>query len=321
METNTDIYSKYEDGEDALILNMKNVRTFVEYGVDEDDVIEAHMLLAEFALDDSKPENVKRNLAQKYLRRLYKEGTLRQFGYGRYRKPSEPEELDFAAEVPEVKPTNIKLPLGANDVVVIEHGEMVVVGGQVNAGKSTFMFEVLARNYKEWPIRYFYSKELSDLKIHDFKKRMSIDGSHKNIRAFKMKPNFEDFITGEKAIYLFDYIRLGENQKPWYVDDQLAAVLEKIGEGVAFTAIQAHSGNNYKLKGGDYALMVPHHGFVLNRDTGLIMVAKSKTPGADFKVKQYRVGEKGLYSDYKNWVDIAELSSNRQDRQHGHRRQ
>jgi hypothetical protein len=74
-------------------------------------------------------------------------------------------------EEPEIE-YPVRLPLGLNDLAEISQGNIILVAGEFNAGKTSFLFDVLKNNKGKVPIRYI----TSEMSKSEFKKRFASFG-------------------------------------------------------------------------------------------------------------------------------------------------
>ena len=55
----------------------------------------------------------------------------------------------------------MRLPLGLDQYVLIYPGDLIVVAGATNAGKTAFLLDLVRFNWDQFPVKYLTS-ELSD---------------------------------------------------------------------------------------------------------------------------------------------------------------
>ena len=129
---------------------------------------------------------------------------------------------------------------GFDDNLTLYPGSIVIVAGVSNMGKTTFMHNILVRNMDTWKCRYLTNEMGSE----EFRDRMD------NFEdAFELTDEFGDpkFETGTRysdyqdvvlanGLTIIDYLDPGES--PYLVGQQIDAIKQKIGGGVAFIAIQ-----------------------------------------------------------------------------------
>lgn len=170
--------------------------------------------------------------------------------------------------------TDIEMPLNLNKLVDLKAGQIVLVAGVTNTGKTSFMIDFMARNMKRWRVRYINS----EMDANEF--RSVLD-------AYKGVPQFED--------WKFEPIRLGHNVHPAdlilpgygnlniidylhpteakYAADWVANIHDRLDGAVAVISVQRKQGSDFGY-GGPMLNARPR--LVLNLDWRKCTIVKVK---------------------------------------------
>ncbi len=180
---------------------------------------------------------------------------------------------------------------GFDDNIALFPGNIVTVAGISNAGKTTFMHNLLVLNLDSWEnrgVRYL----TNELNAPEFKDRMSHHAEHYELtdefgeprfEAATRYDNYQDVIL-PNGLNLIDWLDPGEN--PYFVGKQLKAISEALVGGVAFVAMQKkdiiiqdnlghekHIPSPYAI-GGQYTVHLPR--VVLHIEENYLYVKKVK---------------------------------------------
>ena len=195
----------------------------------------------------------------------YKRRGILEGNRGKYRWVNrELESLDWV----DADPTNIleiKWPygwgdgtsFGFNDNLTLYPGSIVVVSGETNLYKTALLLNVLVLNLDEWEergVRYLTNEmgkeELRD-RLDPFEESYELTDAfgEPRFKAATRYDSYEDVVvTG--GMNIIDYLDPGEH--PFLVGQQIDAILRKLGDGVAFIALQKRRGAEYGA-GGQYS--------------------------------------------------------------------
>jgi len=197
------------------------------------------------------------------LKRLVEKGVLKKdrYRHGGYKRTATIECYDFASEVEENKPLGVSYPLNLKNFLNITANQLLQVSGRYDSGKSTFLFDVMARNYEEYKIVHILSEEWSGPAIKERQEQLGIPIPHPNIKTYPMLPGWEDLIS-QGDIALIDYVRASQN--PFEIDAQIHRILRELNGGIAIFATQKHPGLD-KPTGGQFAVNAVHHVILLDK--------------------------------------------------------
>ena len=145
----------------------------------------------------------------------------------------------------------IRLPLSLSEMVEIIQGNIILVAGEFNAGKTTFLLNILQMNKNRVPIRYISS----EMKKNEFLKRFR---GFKNVPADFWKPDemtdyvlkSQDFQTAIKpdGLNIIDYLEF-RGADFTLGAEYLAQIHDKLTTGVAIVAIQKKEGQRMPRSG------------------------------------------------------------------------
>jgi hypothetical protein len=189
---------------------------------------------------------------------------------GCYRKvETDVEIMDLSAE--EEKPLNIRFPFKIHDMVNIMPGNIILVAGAPDAGKTAFLMNFVAWNMDNFDVHYFNSEMgVSELK-------MRLRGFDRPLESWKFTAyersfNFVDVIKpGNGKINIIDFLEIHDNF--WEVGGMINDIHKKLKGAVAVIAIQKQPGRD-EGRGGNMTLEKPR--LALAMDHGKIKIVKAK---------------------------------------------
>lgn len=147
-------------------------------------------------------------------------------------------------------PLPIVMPLGISNLVNLHAGNLVVLAGTTNAGKTAMALEIIKlNNNSPMPAYYFYSEgganELRDRL--DKCEGMAIE--EWNFRLFSRSTNFADVIAPD-CLNVVDYLEMTGDF--WEVNKHLTDICNKIGSGLAVVCIQKKKDAIF-ARGGEFS--------------------------------------------------------------------
>jgi len=207
------------------------------------------------------------------LGRFVKEGLIERVGgqNGIFRRiEGECEEMDWLNC--ETKTVPLWLPFELHDLVEIMPGNIILVAGSPNAGKTAFLLNVIRYNMKKFEVHYFNSEMGSG----ELKKRLDkfddlVLGDW-SFKAYERGGQFQDVIkSGEGRVNVIDFLEIYENF--YEISKPLAEIHKKLKGAVAIVALQKNPGCDTGL-GGYRTLEKPR--LALSIDSGVLKIVKAK---------------------------------------------
>jgi len=189
------------------------------------------------------------------VHRLKEEGFLEKYGNkaGVYRRVDKNfEKMDILSA--SGKEANIELPLGLGDLAKLYPGNIAVIAGSKEAGKTAFLLNVAAANLGKKKIVYLNSEMGED----EFKNRLLGFGSFElprwvaNMDIYKLRTTQmpSDYIDGSDTIWIVDYLEIAEDFSK--IALPLAKIHEKLGQGLALIGLQKADGKDVG-RGADFS--------------------------------------------------------------------
>jgi len=222
-----------------------------------------------------------RKAALMALLRLYEEGVIERNPrtFGRYRKIiRECTPMNWKA-APMI-PIDLRLPMGLSDLVHIYPGNVIIVAGAPDAGKTSLLLNIVKLNQQDFEVHYFNS-EMGESEFH---KRLSLFEGMKDedwkFKSWERSDFFEDIIQ-PNAINIIDFLEIVDNA--FLVATHISRIHEKLDKGVAIIAIQ----KSPPFKGKDGKWHTPDLGrgasfslekarLYISLDFGIMKVVKAK---------------------------------------------
>lgn len=223
---------------------------------------------------------------------------------GIYRKiESDINYITFDEDEPNDQPYPIILPLDLHEIVEISEGNIVLCAGEFNAGKTTFLMNVLQMNKNKMPIRYLSS----EMGKSEFKKRfrgfgLPIDFWRQDEMTDYVKRSY-DFhnVLKPDAINIIDYLefRDADYTKGAQI---LTDIHDRLGKGVAIVAIQKKE-NQRLPRSGDLVLEKPRLAISFSKtdkenSIGVCEILKAKIPrlgNCDGKKVRFEITQLGSH--------------------------
>lgn len=207
------------------------------------------------------------------IHRLRKQGVIEKHGTkdGCYRLvDTSCEAMNFMEA--DSKTVNLQLPFNIHDRVLFYPGNLIVVAGTPNAGKTAFLINVIKQNMNRFEIHYFNS----EMGGAEFRKRLEKDKSLKlsdwKFKAWERSENFQDVIKpGKGKLNIIDFLEVYEEF--YRVSGTLADIHRKLKDALCIIALQKNPGSTTGL-GGFRTLEKPR--LALAMDTGTLKIIKAK---------------------------------------------
>jgi hypothetical protein len=156
------------------------------------------------------------------------------------------EDIDYLSATEERM--EIKLPLDIHELVEIMPGNIIILAGEPNAGKTSWIFNFVKMNMYAYDITYFNS----EMAPEELKKRlMKIEDVPIDGWRWKVKGNAENYadhiVPGKGNINIIDYLEI---YKDFYeAGGNINEIYRKLDGALAIIAIQKNPGTNTGLGG------------------------------------------------------------------------
>jgi len=169
-------------------------------------------------------------------------------------------------------PLNIGLPFDIHKKVNIYPGNVIVLAGAPNAGKTAFMLTTIRLNMYDFPIYYFSSEMGAEELAIRLEKFPGMELDDWRFEARERAGNYADAIVPD-AINVIDYWEFSGGEAFYQIGEGLRAVWEKLGTGIAIVALQ--KGRNRDIgRGGEFGLEKPR--LYLSMGAGRLTIVKGK---------------------------------------------
>ena len=194
-------------------------------------------------------------------------------GYGWYRR-KESDLTDINWKNADENPLDIKIPLELGKMANFFNGDIFIIAGESNAGKSAMCLNIVELNMNDWDCRYF-SSQLSGANL---KKRISFFETpieRWDMPAYDRLDNYHDALF-PGAINIIDFLIITDNF--WEIGTKIKDIhhaLRKTG-GIAIVAIQKSPYKEYG-RGGDITKDLATLYITLS-EAGMAKIIKLKDP-------------------------------------------
>lgn len=168
---------------------------------------------------------------------------------------------------------NLWLPFGLADYVEIYSGNVIIVAGAPNAGKTSLLLNIIAENqHKGWDT-YYFNSEMSEGELK--KRLMLFDYISLNEWKFKAYERAEDFqdviVPGKNSLNIIDFLEV--HDEFYIIGRKIKEIHDRLKGGLAIIALQKNPGCDQGL-GGFRSLEVAR--LALAIDYGRIKIVKAK---------------------------------------------
>jgi hypothetical protein len=211
------------------------------------------------------------------MRRLCDQGILESYGQrsGTYRKlETDIEYINWqdadASEYP------LELPLNIHELVKLYPGNIAILAGASNTGKTSFMLETIRLNQKKYPITYLNSEMAAPelrLRLKLFEDVCKL--SDWKFTAIERSSNFADVIDPD-GFNVIDFMEIYDEF--WKIGGWIRDIHLKLKKGIAVIAIQKKTTTKQTTqdfgRGGELTLEKPR--LYLAMDRGKIKIVKAK---------------------------------------------
>jgi len=214
-----------------------------------------------------------RNAIQQDLHRLLEKGKVE-----RLRKQGEYRKIKCNVEkilMPSVKPIPLPIlfPCNIENYLKTYRGNVIVIGGSPNSGKTAYCLNVAKLNMDRFKVNYI-SSEMRGEEIYE-----RLEGFQENciqemfekIDWIPCTSDFQDVINPD-ALNIIDYLEIPDGEF-FKVQDQIRKMFDKLKDGIAIICIQQNKGAELP-KGGTGSIEKAR--IALSIDNHLLTVVKGK---------------------------------------------
>jgi len=233
-----------------------------------------HKAPGEFCVKDISPKFAYQFIYTEKLEYLVGAGILERVGRKRgwYRLvESDCEELNFLKA--DDNPADIWLPLRLSEYVQIHYGNLIVIAGAPNSGKTAFVLNIVKENMlKDWDVSYFTSEmEAGELKLR-LKKFPDISLDQWRFKAYRRGGEFSDVIKpGRNSLNVVDFLEV--HDEFYIIARRLKEIHDKLCGGIAVVGLQKNPNQDTGL-GGWRSMEVTRLAIAL--DWGKCKIVKAK---------------------------------------------
>lgn len=188
-------------------------------------------------------------------------------------------EMDLSGDDPEE--CDLWLPLDLSNYVRIMAGNIILVTGDADSGKTAFLLNIILYNLRKWDCFYFNSemgREELKLRLRLFE---NFPLKHQHFHPFERSADFADVIrSGKNCLNIIDYLEVSENF--YLVSKYLNDIHRKLGQAIAVVALQKRDRNSPMPIGKERALEKPRlaialsHGHQGKPNQATILKAKNR---------------------------------------------
>lgn len=243
-EAETKILSALKRAKDRSRNIMQDAREFVEISQSGHiNITEA----SQFAQVVTKEQ--KHALRMAFIR-LEKEGLIKRVGKrsGQYEIIDKSEELIDYKNI-DMRPYDIRMPLQIEKWAEVNKGNIIVIAGESNSGKTAFLLNVAQMNSIDRPVNYMSSEMHDGVELRKRLDKFRIPLDAWNMVKFQFRVDgFPDKIDPD-GLNIIDYLDEGSDQDATRMPSRLRDIANALKSGVAFVAIQKHPGKDFGYGG------------------------------------------------------------------------
>jgi len=240
-----------------------------------------------------------KNAVWQRLKELVKTGIVEKGGMRYRRIEQEAEDIDIFQEANFV---SIKFPFALEDFVRMSEKSVMVIAGDVDAGKTALLLNIAIMNMKDWDVWCWNSETGVAL----LKERLfAIEPNLPNPLPFHLKwrmDNFADVIRlNPNGLHIVDYLDI--DSEMYMVGAEIKKILKALDKGVAIIGLQKPEGRDLGY-GGTFSIKKAEVYISMSKDRLKIVKAKSRanpTVNPINKQWSFRIDNSG-----SNFLDVQE---------------
>jgi hypothetical protein len=251
-------------------------------------------------------ESSDKRIARDKLWNLVKKGIIEPNGKrsGHFRKINK--ELIRMEYARKTEGENIIIPLGIHELVNLYPGNIAVIAGSKDAGKTAFLMNLAVMNTDQYKVHYFNSEcgpEEMTSRVDNFE---DIRGEKffKNINIYERDKDFHDVIVpGKGNLNIIDFL---EKHNDFYtIGEDIKKIHDALKGAICFIGLQKQSGKDVG-RGGEFTLEKARLYLVMDKGKVLIKVAKNwKVEGKNPRgmVKHFSLVKGCRFIEKDKWAD------------------
>ncbi len=180
------------------------------------------------------------------------------------------EEMDFINALDE--PVEVWLPFELSDLVEIYAGNVIIIAGAPNVGKTALVLNIINENKGRFEISYFNS----EMGAGELKKRLNLFPYTSletwDFKAYSRAEKFADVIQpGPNNLNIIDFLEV--HDEFYIVGKRIKEIHDKLDGGIAIICLQKNPGAEAGL-GGFRSMEVAR--LVIALDSGRVKITKAK---------------------------------------------
>lgn len=218
-----------------------------------------------------------RNAVSSSLRRRKEKNKIERVGTrsGQWRRiERECAPIDFLSV--DENPVDIRLPFGLHTLVQMMPGNIAIVAGEPDAGKTAFNLNVVKQNMDRMEVHYFNS-EMGPQELRKRLGKFSLPLEAWKFNAWERTTDFHDVIfSGAGKLNVIDFLEVSEDF--YKVGGMIKAIHDKLDGALAIIALQKNRGTDLGL-GGGRSLEKPR--LYLSMEPGKVKIVKGKNWATD----------------------------------------
>jgi hypothetical protein len=169
----------------------------------------------------------------------------------------------------------MRLPLQLDQLVRVMPGNIILLAGESNAGKSAMALRIACMNMQTYSVHYF-SSEMGEEEFKDRLSGFEDEGIslltwNNHVKFYERSGNYADIVK-PNDLNVFDYLE-APSDKPAMVGDYLRDIHARLKAGVAVVSLQRAKGAEFG-RGGQFTLDKPR--LYLNIDPNRVKIVKAK---------------------------------------------
>lgn len=270
-----DIEVKIKSALDRVSRKERNIAHEIDTWLES---VDSHFLVSDYYLESAVVSPKDKHAAIVYFRKLADLKKIESIPTkrGQYRKINQDVEvIDWKNAQDKEYP--IRWPLGLDELVKLYPGNVVVLAGASNTGKTSWCLELIRLNQEKHTVSYFNSEMAAAelrLRLAMFSKDV-ITLDKWNFRAVERSSNFADVIDPE-GFNIIDFMEVYDDF--WKVGGWIRDIHARLKNGIAVIMIQKKSSTKKEqqkyARGGELTIEKPR--LYLAMDRGRLEIVKAK---------------------------------------------